>query len=61
MGRTGRIGYDYAQLGVWVFYGIDDPDDDDADEGLLRRTTDRGAMLRYRVRQYAVGLGGFAR
>jgi len=45
---------------VWVFYGIDDPDDDDADEGLLRLDNQIvAAMVRYRVKQYAVGLEWF--
>lgn len=57
-GAQGQIGYDFARnWSVWAFYGIDDPDDD---EGLLRLDNQIvAAMLRYRVKQYAVGLEWF--
>lgn len=58
-GVQGQVGYDFARnWSVWAFYGIDDPDDDDA--GLLRLDNQIvAAMLRYRVKQYAVGLEWF--
>ncbi|HEX6938580.1 MAG TPA: hypothetical protein VF158_04160 [Longimicrobiales bacterium] len=58
-GIQGQVGYDIARdWSVWAFYGIDDPDDDDED--LLRLDNQIiAAMLRYRVRQYAIGLEWF--
>ncbi len=57
-GAQGQLGYDFTRnWSIWAFYGIDDPQDDD---GPLRlRNQIVSTMLRYRVRQYAIGLEWF--
>lgn len=54
-GAQGQVGYDITpRWSVWAFYGIDDPDDDDGPPRLRNQIV--STMVRYRVRQFAVGL-----
>ncbi|HEX7119353.1 MAG TPA: hypothetical protein VF212_11220 [Longimicrobiales bacterium] len=58
-GAQGQVGYAFGRgWSVWAFYGIDDPDDDD-DELLRLENQIVATMIRYQVRQYAVGLEWF--
>lgn len=57
-GVQGQLGYDITEnWSVWAFYGIDDPADDDGPLRLQNQIV--SAMLRYRIRQYSVGLEWF--
>lgn len=59
-GAQGQLGYDFDEnWSVWAFYGVDNPDDDDDDVPLRFENQIVSAMLRYRLKQFAVGLEWF--
>lgn len=57
-GAQGQVGYAFApNWSLWALYGIDDPDDTNGPDRLRNQVA--SAMVRWKVREYALGLEWF--